>query len=102
MIDNNKIELLKKFPLEPNTNILNETIIHIASKNLLFLKSDWELDTIKGESFVFLTNDILNYDESDLIHIITPYVLDDIHDTCIDKYSFKKIKEYSFLYYTIK
>jgi hypothetical protein len=98
---NKKKELLEKFPIEKNTKIINNEIIFIKTANIYLLKSIWEIKDMKGESFVFLTDDIKHLDEKKLMEMIEPYVLKDIKKESIDKYSFKKLEEYTFFYYTV-
>ena len=100
MINKKQEELLKKFPIEENMKMKQQTLIHIASKNLLMLQNKWEYNNINGETYVFLTEEINKYKEEDLIKIIEPYILK--KNTIINKYTLKKIKEYTFFYYTIK
>ena len=99
----NKEKKLLNFKKEKNLKVLNGTLIHLKSKDLIFLKSEWEKEEEKGESLIFLKEDIEKYKkEEDIIKIITPYILDKKENKEINRFSFKKINEYVFLYYTIK
>lgn len=101
MSKNKKILLLKNFPIEKEAKIINNKIIYIKNNDVLFLKSEWKLNSTVGESIVFLTSEVELFDENELKIIIEPYIINNNKNEKIDKYSFKKIKEYTFFYYTI-